>query len=721
MPSDRRLPVLPAPPYLPLGAAALVGALACGMLGLGDMLLGGAASFRAYLTALAACLVLGLVVGVACGAIPYALSRLRVRVWMVIWVVVGLVYGVGLAVQLGVFEAIGGRYSGLGWLALIGSTALGLYLGGLAWICQPGAARPRGWAASLSRRWRALVVLGLGTTTAGLLLVDRYAFPLTYPVAHVALRWSTLLSAVALLLVALGRIEVTTARLRGSRIALGLLLVVTLPVLTTVDRSDRVTLDAILQRPLVGLTVRTLRYLTDFDRDGYSSLLGGGDCAPFDGAVHPGADEIPDNGLDDNCVGGDAPFGAIYDASTAVIPETPAPLDVIIITIDTLRADHTSLYGYERDTTPALTAWAETATRFQRAYTAGPWTSLALSSMFRGVYPRRLEWTFLWETSRMRLLRRGEEPSPGERKLKVFATPTDDGHRTLSEWMSRRGMRVEAVVNDGRSQFLEPRLNVSGAWDHYELANLHGRITGDASVTFKARLRLEELRSGPPYLLWVHYFGPHDDPKRKDGPPRYGETRRDLYDHMIRVTDGHVGRLLAEIDRLERPTAVILTSDHGEEFSANRRGHGANLKDGNLRVPLLVRGPGFAPGTSDTVVSLVDVLPTVLTWTGVSLPVGLDGQPLQELANQDPATRRIVLSETWAFTRSREIRHDQVAVTDREHKLDMNLVDQSAQLRAIGPDSFEIDENLIERVERPDLFEAVSSYLDQNRRVDVSE
>src|SRR5690606_8254541 len=153
------------------------------------------------------------------------------------------------------------------------------------------------------------------------------------------------------------------------------LLVVTLPVLTTVDRSDRVTLDAILQRPLVGLTVRTLRYLTDFDRDGYSSLLGGGDCAPFDGAVHPGADEIPDNGLDDNCVGGDLPNGAIDHASPAVIPETPATLDVTIITIDPPRADHTSLSGYERDTTPALPAWAETATRFQRAYTAGPWTS----------------------------------------------------------------------------------------------------------------------------------------------------------------------------------------------------------------------------------------------------------------------------------------------------------------------------------------------------------
>lgn len=209
---------------------------------------------------------------------------------------------------------------------------------------------------------------------------------------------------------------------------------------------------------------------------------------------------------------------------------------------------------------------------------------------------------------------------PGERKVKVYATPIDDSHRTLSEWMSLRGMRVEAVVNDGRSQFLEQHLNVSGEWDHYEKALLHGYKTGDASVTRKARQRLQQLKEGPPFLLWVHYFGPHDAPRAKHGSPRYGESPSDLYDHKIRVTDAHVGRLLADIERLERPTAVILTSDHGEEFLSDHRGHGANLKDVNVRVPLVVRGPGFQPGSSATVASLVDVLPTILRWTDVSPP-----------------------------------------------------------------------------------------------------
>src|SRR5690606_3721838 len=122
----------------------------------------------------------------------------------------------------------------------------------------------------------------------------------------------------------------------------------------------------------------------------------------------------------------------VHLATAAADRPGPAPLSVVLISIDTLRADRMSLYGYGRDTTPSIDEWAKNATRFDRAYTGGPWTSLALSSMFRGVYPRRLEWTFLWETTRLRLLRRGEPTMPGERKVKVYATPIDDSHRTLS-------------------------------------------------------------------------------------------------------------------------------------------------------------------------------------------------------------------------------------------------------------------------------------------------
>lgn len=698
-----------------------MGALAWGILRLGDMLVGGTATFDTVPPALGAAIVIGLLVGGASGLVLPLIGKLPVRAWSSLWLVAGLVYGLVLASQLGAFEAIGGRYTTLGWLALTGSIGLGLYFAVLACICQPTTTRPRGWAASLRRLWRFLLATAISLIGVALLLVDTHAFPLTYPAAHVALRWGASLSVLASLLVLTSRYQPSPSRLRASRIALGVLVVAVLPILSMVDARDRATLDALLQRPLVGLDVRTLRYLTDVDRDGYSALLGGGDCVAFDGDVHPGTNEIPGNGLDDNCLGGDAMLWATYDASTAVVPETPAPLSVVIISIDTLRADRMSLYGYERDTTPAIDAWAKSATRFERAYTGGPWTALAMSSMFRGVYPRRLQWTFLWETSRMRLLRRGARPFGGERKVKVFATPVDDTHRTLSEWMSLRGMRVEAVVDDGRSQFLEPRLNVSGKWDHFEKAVLHGKNAGNASVTAKATERLHQLSEGPPFLLWVHYFGPHDSPKRKHGRPRYGRRRSDLYDHMIRVTDAEVGKLLSEIDRLEGPTAVILTSDHGEEFLSNHRGHGANLKDANIRVPLLVRGPGFEPGSSDAVVSLVDVLPTVLTWTGVSLPRGLDGQPLQELWDQHPPKRRIVLSETWRFDRSHKVQHDEIAVMDDAHKLEVNLVDQTAQLRAIGPDGFEKEENLIGRVERPALAESMNSYLERNRVVNVSE
>jgi len=80
-----------------------------------------------------------------------------------------------------------------------------------------------------------------------------------------------------------------------------------------------------------------------------------------------------------------------------------------------------------------------------------------------------------------------------------------------------------------------------------------------------------------------------------------------------------------------------------------------------------------------------------------------------------------VLSETWRFNRAREVQHDRIAAVDDEHKLEVDLVDLSAQLRSIAPSGFEQSENLIEQVERPALAETIQSYLEQNRRVNASD
>src|SRR5262249_22244006 len=138
-----------------------------------------------------------------------------------------------------------------------------------------------------------------------------------------------------------------------------------------------VTLHGGCSRPLIALVQR----LSDFDRDGYSGFLGGGDCAPFDAAVNPGAREIAGDGVDNNCVGGDAgktaePRRPRWGASAH---GSPRNLNVVVVTIEALRHDHASFVAAERDTTPTLRGLARESLVFERMYSAAPLTRLSVA------------------------------------------------------------------------------------------------------------------------------------------------------------------------------------------------------------------------------------------------------------------------------------------------------------------------------------------------------
>lgn len=597
------------------------------------------------------------------------------------WLAIGGALTAWLMDQLGVYARFGGKDHADAVIAAVASACAGIGLLILGLIAQPGTSAPA-WLSRTAKRplWAGPL---LAVAAAGLIVADRKFAVDNYAPAHTALRVMALLM---LAIVAVACMHYWPRRLRlpvwGRRVGAVLLALPFVWSLVLVGR-DRDVRSGLLARPFSSLSLRTLRSLADIDRDNYSPILGGGDCAPFSASIHPFARDVPGNGVDENCKLGDAPVPP--PAVDPPIPDTPAPTSVILITIDTLRADHVS-WGGKRDTTPVMKKWSEGAARFTRAYTGGSWTSLALSSLLRGVYPRRLVWNPFFETNRFRLLRSTEmdQLRDGELLKLKFGLPSPDDHQyvPLQTYLKRRGMYTAAVIDDGSTGFLDASTGAYPDFDVYK--EVSGKAL-DVAVTDAALKILDDLPKDQPFFLWAHYFGPHSGHSWHRGVPRFGNSIAGKYDHEIAWTDKQVGRLLERIDELakERNIGVIITADHGERLGAEKRTHGVGVNEDDIRVPLVVRGPGFPVGTTyKLLVSTVDIMPTILQWTATPGPNNLDGRDLAAIvADPNSNKNRSLVAETWRFTSDDTPTHNMVAVFDGTYKVVCNLIDEAVTAR----------------------------------------
>lgn len=300
-----------------------------------------------------------------------------------------------------------------------------------------------------------------------------------------------------------------------------------------------------------------------------------------------------------------------------------SPPNVLLVVIDTLRADGLGSYGAERDTSPALDALAAGAVRFDRAYATAPWTQPSVASMFTGLPPHAHG-----------LERPGRLP---------------EAARTLAERLRGAGYATAAVVSHG---LLGRRTGFDQGFDDFDDSDARRSTPGETTraVTFSATARLDALAAkDAPFFLLVHYFDPHYEYLRHDDVAFAGaragrldgtqtirelrELRHDLddeeraflravYDEEIRHTDAGVGRLLAHLQRLGRfdDTLILVTADHGEEFlERGWIGHTRTLYDELLRVPLIIRPPGGEGGghVVDEPVSLASVTATVTDYAGL--------------------------------------------------------------------------------------------------------
>ena len=290
-------------------------------------------------------------------------------------------------------------------------------------------------------------------------------------------------------------------------------------------------------------------------------------------------------------------------------PSGPAIRNVLLISIDTLRADHLGAYGFPRPTTPHIDAVAREGVLFTDVRTPVPMTLPAHVSMLTGTLP----------------------PTHGLRDNLLSRLP--EGSSTLAGMLKARGFATGAVVS---SFVLDRRFGTSQGFDTYDDRFQAVHKIGDLSERKgdeAARLAGEWLgahKDGPFFLL-AHFYDPHDP---YDPPEPFASRWKDHpYEGEVAFADHCVGLLLEKLRQLGLldSTLIVITSDHGEMLGEHGElNHGFFVYEGALRVPLIVRVPGAqgAPRQIHLPVSLIDIVPTVLSLVGAEVPKDVQGVDL---------------------------------------------------------------------------------------------
>jgi len=371
----------------------------------------------------------------------------------------------------------------------------------------------------------------------------------------------------------------------------------------------------------------TARRLSDRDGDGFSARFGGGDCDDTRADVYPGAEDIPGDGIDQNCEGGDArPVAAAAptpSGETPIVPIKPRADafkgNVLIVTIDAFRADRLGVTGYGRPAghslTPTLDALARRGAYFRRVWSQAPNTPRSFPSILTGRYPTDIGWdkptvnypnvlpsnhTFFEGLAAV-----------GLKPIGIFSHfyfTTDRGiSKGFAEWSDDGAGTIAESNKDSASPRIVPRViaRLQQAAAHHER-----------------------------FVLWTHLFEPHSSymphkefPTSLSGVPGLMEK----YDYEIAFADLWVKKLFDAVRQLglDKTTTIVIMADHGEAWGEHKSFfHGTDLFDEQTRVPLIIAIPGQTPRVVDDDAELVDVAPTLLDLVGAPIPATMRGRSL---------------------------------------------------------------------------------------------
>jgi len=315
--------------------------------------------------------------------------------------------------------------------------------------------------------------------------------------------------------------------------------------------------------------------------------------------------------------------------------------NVLLVTIDTLRADHLGTYGYRRPTSPRMDALARRGVAFDEAYTYWPKTRGSFVALMTG--------------------RLASQSGYGKTHPLLL-----DFNPTLASVLREAGYDTVATVDNPNVAsslgYARGFLRYRETWEERALATEMDRTR---AITADGVRYLSQAKPDRPFFLWLHYVNPHapyEPPAPWDtafldaeatrgatlppvegfhgGVPKpWAKPGKSLgfyvaqYDGEIAAVDAEVGRLLDALaaSAVGERTLVVLTSDHGESLGEHGYyfDHGENLFDPSLRIPLFVSGPGIPPGRrTDVLATTLDLVPTVLDALKVSYPPDLAGESL---------------------------------------------------------------------------------------------
>ena len=305
--------------------------------------------------------------------------------------------------------------------------------------------------------------------------------------------------------------------------------------------------------------------------------------------------------------------------------------NIVLISIDTLRTDHLSCYGYERNTTPHIDAIAEQGIIFKNVIAPSSWTAPSMASLFTSTYPVNHG------------LVHGIEYRRREQEVLSGALAT------LPEILQKHGYTTFGV---SANHHLTEEFGFGRGFDHFAYLGWQ-----NADMVNNTVYAWEEvIKESEKYFLWIHYNDPHIPyaarspwieryaaqssdqarqvarktrshlklkefiPTLKDDPQARANLIA-LYDSEISYVDSHIGKLMGKFS-LESDALIIITSDHGEEFLEHDNiGHGNNLHHETVSVPLIVKKPySSKKKTVEQYVNLLDIMPTVLDLIKVNFP-----------------------------------------------------------------------------------------------------